>query len=159
MRPFHAIMPVVGSGLLLAAMGAAPPAGNAPSDACSLLTQAEVSAALGVPSGPAQHLAPKGTTLCGWGEAGKAAPADKRVVASIETTKAFGYEKTPVQGIVKSPLTGVGDDAVYVTTPPFGTGLSVKKGDFAFKIRVYGFADDVVKAKEKALALEALAKL
>jgi hypothetical protein len=54
---------------------------------------------------------------------------------------------------------GLGDDAHYITTPGFGTGLSVKKGSFAFKVRVYGFSDDVVKLKEKELAQGVLTKL
>lgn len=62
-------------------------------------------------------------------------------------------------GIVETQAPGVGDEAHYMTTPGFGTGLSVKKGSSAFKIRVYGFSDEAVKQKERELAQNALAKL
>jgi hypothetical protein len=80
-------------------------------------------------------------------------------MASIITVDMFNHEKTPLQGITETQAPGLGDDAHYMTTPGFGTGLSVKKGSFAFKIRVYGFPDDVLKQKEKALAQQVLAKL
>jgi len=37
--------------------------------------------------------------------------------------------------------------------------LSIKKGSFAFKVRVYGFPPDQIKEKEKTLAQQVLAKL
>jgi len=55
--------------------------------------------------------------------------------------------------------TALGEEAHLMTTPGFGTGLSVMKGGFVFKVRVYGFVADQVKAKEKILAEEILAKL
>jgi hypothetical protein len=157
MRPKLSVAAILGVILLFAPGGMR--AAGAPTDACSLLTQAQVSAALGVKVGAGEHLTPKATTLCGWNESGQTAPSDKRVMTAIETTKAFGYEKVPFQGITKTPLSGVGDDAIYITTPGFGTGLSVKKGDIAFKVRVYGFPPEQVKEKEKELALEVLANL
>jgi hypothetical protein len=56
-------------------------------------------------------------------------------------------------------VSGVGDDALYVTTPGIGTGLIFKKGDSAFDVRVYGFGDDEIKTKEETLAQDILAKL
>ncbi len=82
----------------------------------------------------------------------------KRVVVSILTLDMFNHEKTPLQGLVETQAPGLGDDAHYMTTPGFGTGLSVKKGTFVFKIRVYGFPQDALKQKESALAQEVLAK-
>jgi hypothetical protein len=71
----------------------------------------------------------------------------------------FSHEKTPLQGISEETVSGLGDDAHFMTTPGFGTGLSVKKGGFAFKVRVYGFPLRQIKEKEKTLAQQALAKL
>lgn len=159
MRSSHAIAAVIGAGLLFAAGTARAAASEPLPDACALLTQAQVSAALGVPAGAGQYLVAKSTAVCGWNEAGKPDPSRKRVALATETAKSFGYEKVPMKGILKTPLSGVGDDALYMTTPGFGTGLSVKKGEFAFNVRVYGFPEDQVKAKERALALEILAKL
>lgn len=126
-----------------------------PTDACSLVTAAQVSAALGVPIGAGERIVPSSPKLCGFGGAGAA----KRVVTAIITPEMFDHEKHPLQGIKEEQLSGVGDDAHYMTTPGFGTGLSVKKGSFAFKVRVYGFPLEQVEQKEKTLAQEILAKL
>lgn len=98
---------------------------------------------------------PSSPKLCGFGGAGAA----KRVVTAIITPDMFDHEKHPLQGIKEEQLSGLGDDAHYMTTPGFGTGLSVKKGSFAFKVRVYGFPVEQVEQKEKMLAQEILAKL
>lgn len=137
-----------------------------PSDACSLLTQAQVSAVLGVPVGAGQKLLPNSAALCGWEVPGQKGMDRKRVVLSIYTqigsltpVQRFNAAKTPIKGITKEPTSGVGDDAVFVTTPGFGTGLIFRKGDAAFDLRAYGFPLDQVEAKEKILAKDVLAKL
>lgn len=129
-----------------------------PGDACSLLTSAQVSEALGISVKNGERLVPTSPTMCGWAAPGGPLNA-KHVVAAIITLESFNREKTPVQSIVKTQASGLGDDAHYITTPGFGTGLSVRKGGFAFKVRVYGFSDDELKQKERALAQEVLAKL
>jgi len=126
-----------------------------PTDACALLTSAQVSAVLGVSVGVGERIVPSSSTLCGYGGAGAA----KRVVVAIITVNMFTQEKTPLQGIKEEAAAGVGDEAHYMTTPGFGTGLSVKKGNFAFKVRVYGFPLEQIKTKEKTLARDVLAKL
>ena len=125
-----------------------------PTDSCALVTPAQVSAVLGVTVGAGEHIIPSNTTLCGYGGAG----AQKRVVMAILKVTMFAGEKTPLKGIQEESASGIGDEAHFMTTPGFGTGLSVRKGDFAFKVRVYGFPIEQVKAKERALALDALAK-
>jgi len=80
-------------------------------------------------------------------------------VLTITTVQSFTNGKTPFKGITKEPTNGVGDDAYYITTPGFGTGLSVKKGDSALQIRLYGFPLDQIKAIEKTLAQQALSKI
>jgi hypothetical protein len=144
---------------------AAVPSVNAapPSDACSLLTQAQVSSILGISVGAGQHPFPNSTSICGWGQTGF---EGKRVVVSIykqmgsrTPTDSFNSAKTPVQGITKTPVPGIGDDAVFVTTPGLGSGLIFRKGASAFDVRVYGFPLDQLKAKEKTLALDLIAKL
>lgn len=136
-------------------------------DACSLLTQSQVSAALGIPMGAGQVIppnvpgrpAPTSSKMCGWNQPGSDTPSAKRVVLAIMTTQSFATGKTPVQGITKAPVTALGDDAYYITTPGLGTGLNVQKGNFALQVRVYGFPEDQIKTMEKALADNALAKL
>ena len=128
-----------------------------PPKACSLLTPAQVSAVLGVSVGPGQALSPSDTKLCHWGEAvGK----KKGVMITLQNPLAFTYAKMPAgHGITKVPVSGIGDDAVYGTTPGYPTVLTVKKGDVVFVVHVKGFPDDQIKAMEKTLALEVLKKL
>jgi hypothetical protein len=134
-----------------------------PGDACSLLSEAQVSGVIGIPVGAGEHVGGS-PLLCGWSAPGDTNHNGKRAMANIygplgKLTPAdrFNNVKTPMQGITKTPVSGIGDDALYVTTPGLGTGLNVKKGDFVFEIRVYGFPLDDIKAKEKTLAEDALA--
>ncbi len=133
----------------------APPAG----DACSLLTQAQVSAVLGVPVGHGERVVPSSPLLCGWEQPGSSVANSKRVMVAIIRLDQFTQEKTPLPGIKETSASGIGDDAHYMTTPGFGTGLSVKKGSRAFKVRVYGFSLQQIEAMEKRLAQDILAKL
>lgn len=126
-----------------------------PTDSCALVTPAQVSAVLGVTVGAGEHIIPSNATLCGFGSGGAA----KHVVMAILKVTMFAGEKTPLKGIEEETANGIGDEAHYMITPGFGTGLSVRKGNFAFKVRVYGFPIEQIKAKEKALALNVLAKL
>jgi hypothetical protein len=126
-----------------------------PTDACSLATAAQVSEVLGVHVGAGERLFPTSTKLCGFGGSGAA----KHVVLAIITPTMFANEKHPLQGIKEEQAAGIGEDAHYMTTPGFGTGLSVLKGGFAFKVRVYGFAVEQIEQKEKELAQKILAKL
>ena len=130
-----------------------------PTDACSLLTTAEVSAALGVQVDPGERVVASSPLMCGWKPVGSKGFAEKRVVASIITVTSFDHEKNPLQGIKETQVSGLGDEAHSMTTPGFGTGLSVKKTNFAFKIRVYGFSQAELEAKEKSLAQSVLGKL
>ncbi len=130
-----------------------------PGDACSLLTQAEVSAALGISVGAGQHVIASSTAMCGWTKAGSSVPSAKRVTLTLETTTSFSNSKIPMQGITKTPLSGVGDDALYIDTRGVGAGLQVKKGGAAFSLRVYGFPVDQIKAKEKDLAQKIVGRM
>ena len=130
-----------------------------PVDACSLLTPAQVTAALGVSVAAGENIVPGSAAMCGWEVTGQHSMNRKRVVLSIYTRigsltplERFKNAKTPMGGIEKEPVSGVGDDAIFVTTPGFGTGLIFREGDGAFDLRVYGFPIDQVKAKEKSLA-------
>lgn len=141
-------------------------AASPPTDACSLLTPAEVSAVLGVSVGAGEKIVPNNTALCGWDVTGGERLDRKRVVLSIYTQmgsltpmQRFNNAMTPVRGITKVPVTGVGDGALFATTPGLGTGLIFRKGNAAFDLRVYGFPLDQLEVKEKVLAANVLAKL
>jgi hypothetical protein len=166
MTSTYKLLPI-GAALFLFAFGilglayAAPP-----TDACSLLTQEQVSTALGVSVGPGEKTLPNSSAICGWEVPGQKTSDRKRVLLSIYTqlgsltpAQRFNTAKTPIQGIPKEPVNGVGDDAIFATTAGFGTGLIFRKGDAAFDLRVYGFPLDQLKIKEKELALKVLTKL
>jgi hypothetical protein len=135
-----------------------------PTDACSLLTAAQVSAALGI-SVKGEPASPDDKTICAWPPS---SPLNKKgvllhivgPVGTLTPAQQFDTIKTPlpVKGITKVPVSGLGDDAVYGETR-FYTELTVKKGDFVFQIKVNGFPVEEVKAKEKTLAQDVLAKL
>jgi hypothetical protein len=141
-----------------------------PADPCSLLTPAQVTAALGVPVAVGKD---SDSRECHWLPPGaNALLARKQArlhivgsVGSLTPVDQFNIMKRPVpfnNRIVKTPVSGLGDDAVYIAGPGnmgTGTSLTVKKGSFVFQIRVYGFTLEQTKAIEKTLALNVLAKL
>jgi hypothetical protein len=143
---------------LIATLGSRATYAAPPADPCSLLTASQVGDVLGVSVGPGQKV---GGKLCQWSAGGQpAGPNGKKVLLTLQDERAFTYAKMPVgHGITKTPVSGVGDDAVYGTTPGVGTTLAVKKGAAAFVVHVTGFSIDDIKAKEKTLALEVLPKL
>jgi hypothetical protein len=129
---------------------------HAPGDACSLLTQAEVSSVVGAMLSPR----PNGPSLCAWIEPPSPTFANKRVEVTLIKPEAFDVAKTPVGKMTKTQVSGIGDDAYYAEG--FGAAtLSVKKGSAAFVINVKSrtWSTDEMKAMEKALAQKALARL
>jgi hypothetical protein len=128
-------------------------------NACALLTTAQVSTALGTTVESGQPLVASNPKVCGWAPPGGPQIDGKKVTVALMTLKSYETGKTPMKGIEKSPLTGVGDDAIYITAGGLGTGLNVQKGNSAFQVRVGGFKKDQAKEIEKALALEILKKV
>lgn len=130
-------------------------------DPCSLLTQAQVTAAIGASVDSGKSMA----GMCQWSVPNQPNSMNgKKVTLVMRTAEAFDYAKKANPRITVTPASGIGDDAVYDTnhgaTPGFATSLSVKKGNSYFVVHIYGFPDaEQVKAMEKTLALEILAKL
>lgn len=136
------------------AICAAPPA-----NPCTLLTSAQITSALGVPVGAGQGFMNK---ICKWSpatpEKGSAQP--KKVMLTMLNAQHWSSTIMPVgNGIVKTHVSGLGDDAIYGTTPGLPTVLDVKKGNVAFQVVVVGFSSAENQAKEKVLAQNVLAKL
>jgi hypothetical protein len=129
---------------------------RAPGDACSLLTQAEVSSVVGI----MLSARPNGASVCAWTEPPGPTFANKRVEVTVIKPEAFDVGKTPVGKMTKTPVSGIGDDAYYAEGFGMAT-LSVKKGGAAFVINVKSraWSTDQTKAMEKALAEKALARL
>ncbi len=153
----------------LASAAAAPP-----NDACSLVTQAQVSAALGVSMEAGSHVTPTFLRTCTWNpsgtsgnrvgaltlyiqsadqyEAGKKMLEQMRTMAKVEK---HGNSQPPVI----TPLSGIGDDAFYLDMANT-MSLIAKKGNVQFKLVIYGdLPAEKKKAAEKTLALEVVSKL
>src|ERR1700729_739439 len=121
---------------------------------CSLLTSAQVTAAVGVSVGEAQPIA---NTGCSW-----SAP-HMIVTVSLWDENKWDQMKTPVPGMSRTPISGLGDDAFYTTLGPASgkqiATLSVKKGSTAYLIKVYGPSVTDQMSMEKTLAGSVLTKL
>jgi hypothetical protein len=135
------------------------PAAAQKGDACTLLTTAQVTTALGTNVEPGKPIIASNPKICGWAPAGGPKIDGKKLTLTLITLQSFENGKKPLEGIEKVPLSGVGDDAIYITTGGFGTALNVKKGGGGFQVRVGGFKKDQEMAIEKALALEVLKKM
>jgi hypothetical protein len=121
---------------------------------CSLLTSAQVTAAVGVSVGAAQSIAGTG---CQW-----SAP-HMLVTVSLWDGNKWDKMKAPVTGMNRTPVSGLGDDAFYTTmgsasSKQFVT-LSIKKGSTAYLIKVYGPSISEQMSMEKTLAGNVLANL
>ncbi len=125
-------------------------------DACAVLTAAQVSAVLGVRVAPGQHIVPDAHSSCGWALPGDPSLGAKRLVLTLMSARAFDTGKTPVKGASKVAAQAVGEEAYYITTPPFGTALSVKQGHSYFQVRISGFPDAKAAHLERAVALKLL---
>lgn len=140
-------------------------AGREGGDACSFLSRSRISSALGVAIDAGRHIGPS-SALCGWGEPNDPSHSGKhvlltiyRAVGKISAIERFENGKTPIQGIEKTPVNGIGDDAYFIDTPGFGLGLNVKHGAFAFQVKVFGFSPEMTRTIEHSLAQDVLAKL
>jgi hypothetical protein len=163
----HTGMAVI-CGMVFALQGSA--ANAAAPNACSFLSQDKISAILGIGVDAGRNIGPS-SALCGWGEPNDPGHSGKHVLLTIyravgkisavvaaDTDRRFENGKTPIQGIAKTPVSAIGDDAYYIDTPGFGLGLNVKKGNFSFQVKVFGFAPVMTRALENSLAQEVLAR-
>jgi hypothetical protein len=145
------------------AAGAAigPSASAAPDDACSLLTQAQLSTALSVSFGAGSYISPTDKKTCSWKGTADASKGAKTVTLMLQTLAAYQAGKSlQVKTIVVTPVSCIGDDAYYLAVSP-NVGLIVKKGNVSFKVAVY--ASDLTieqkQAVEKTLAQQVVSKL
>jgi hypothetical protein len=131
----------------------------AANDACSLLTTADVSAALGTPAKAGEPITPTDHKVCTW----KAADGHSWATLWVQPTSAFdgglrlaGYSSGEIKPV---PVSGLGQGAYFL---PVGdqVGLMVKKGGVAFKVAVYHHGPIGPKeAAERALAGKVVGRL
>ena len=132
------------------------------SDPCSLLTEAQVATALGVPVTVTK--VGSDATHCHWEQTGKNGQTLVDAHLMLESVKAYDTAKNMMGmsgKVTKVAISGVGDDAYYLVSARRDAPLFVKKGNAAFRIAVdgKGWAAEDIKAKEKAFALALLSKL
>ena len=140
-------------------------------DACTLLTQAQVTAAVGTPVAAGTHVTPTFTKTCTWTPT-TSGTGIKAVTLNLQTASIYDGGKsktqfalgaanasTPGASMAIIPVSGLGDDAYF-----FGSQgsfmLFVKKGAGAFKVAIYGKPPSTdTQTAEKNLAQQVLAKM
>lgn len=137
-------------------------------DACTLLTQAQVSTATGVSVGSGTHVNDTFLKTCTWTPA-PTGTGVKAVTLNLQTSSFYdgGKAKTQ-QGLAVAgsdvsmsmiPASGLGDDAYFLKLPNI-MSLFVKKGTGSFKIAIYGKPPSKdIQSAEKELAQEVLTKM
>jgi hypothetical protein len=141
------------------------PAGAAsPLDACALLTQAEVSAALGVDVDPGERLVPTEPRFCTWREHGKDERRARNVRISFLSEQDFKGGKPSHLEKTSTFETGIGDEAYFSKATGMVFLLSVRKGDTFFRVQARSNpnarpADRKDQEIDRTLALALLKKL
>jgi hypothetical protein len=147
-------------GLCMAAMASG---ARADTDACTLLTPAEVGAAVGTSVSDGTHVTPTFVRTCTWNASGnsnvRSVTLYLQPAAAYDGGKRMAEQMTAVsRGAAVKPAS-VGEDGYYFVTGD-QVGLLVKKGNASFKVAVYATLPvDRKEAMELTLAREALAKL
>ena len=132
--------------------------------ACSLLTEAQVDAALEIKSLPGKSPIPSAPQLCRWSDDPNGSGDNRRLNLSLMKIAAFDMGKSNTQ-LKPEPVSGIGDEAYYEVFGSDSPVLVVRKGSSAFNLRILNglkfkaFAVGEVKAKEAELAKEVVAKL
>jgi hypothetical protein len=153
------------SAVFIILINAAPlPAATAASvDACSLLTQEEVSAVVGVPMHSGEHTPPDVMQSCHWVPSKAPPPMGLHlqlwVMPFVEGI--FEAEKRRAGQENVTSVSGLGDNAYYAI---FGGGsmtvLNVKKGSFIVQVTWIGTTDhQTVMDAERTIATQVLLEL
>ncbi len=147
--------------LSLLSVTAMPSAARQETDACTLLTPAQVSAAVGFPVPAGTHVMPSFVKTCTWTGTNKTGvqfvTLYLQTAAAYDGSKRMATQMTAVGAVVKSA--GVGDDSYYFVEGP-QVSLEVKKGSVAFKVSVYKkIPVDQKEGMELTLAKEVLPKI
>ena len=130
-------------------------------EACLLIAETQVSAALEIPVEAGTPISSPST--CQWIGKGRFATLTiMQPLAGKSPIDRFNAGKTSkVPGITVEPVSGVGDEAFYVyfSGTTRALGLVVRKGNSAFEIRVYGFEIDKAKSVAKTLCQTVAGKI
>lgn len=176
MRLRACISALIVAALTLIAANAPSVKAGPPSDACSLLTQAQVSAAVGFAVDAGIHPTPKNPRACLWAESNPSGFEHKTITVRLIAADAYGSsrklmeataapmkddkeEQDDASQLVVTPVSALGDDAYYAAMGAH-PNLNVKNGNIAFSVEIFGeIPRDKIKAIEKTLATQILLKL
>jgi len=145
-------------------VAALPLMAHAETDACTLLTPAQVAAAVGGAVSDGTHVTPTFVKTCTWTPTGKSKLGS--VTLNLQTAEFYDGGKRQAtmalaavgKGTEIKP-TSVGDDAYYFVTGDIAA-LFVKKGAVSFKVAVYAkLPAEEKEAMELQLAKAVVAKL
>jgi len=130
-------------------------------DTCSLLTQTQLTDAVGTSMNPGTYMRPGFTRTCTWTLASGATPAVRFLTLDLQAADAYEAGKKLDAQANPTSVPGLGDDAYYVNFSGISIAtLSVKKGDVSFKLTWYGATDSQrMMSAEKTLASQVLSNL
>jgi hypothetical protein len=120
--------------------------GHASGDACTLLTAAQVSTALGVQVDEGVYIDATHPEFCIWRERGKQPAMAQNVEVHFMTARQFEAPKTGP--FVKGSESGLGDEAYWSYTAGVGFSLSIKKGSTYIRVQSRPIAKDVARSPD-----------
>ncbi len=136
----------------------------AESDACALLTEEQVSAAIEAKALAGKHLVPSSTKQCIWSDDPNHGTDHRRVTLNIAALRSFDLGKSN-PGLTTEAVSGVGDAAYYIIYKADAPTIVVRKGDSVFNLRILNglkfkaLTLEEEKARELSLAKAAAAKI
>jgi hypothetical protein len=130
-------------------------------DTCSLLTQEQLTDAVGTSMNAGTYVMPEITRTCTWTLAGGATPAVRFLTLDLQAADAYEASKKLDAEANPTSVGDLGDDAYYVNFSGLSiASMRVKKGDVSFKITWYGATDSqTMMTAEKTLASHVLSNL
>ena len=130
-------------------------------DACSLLTQAQLTDAVGTSMNAGTYMMPGVTRTCSWTLASGATPAMRFLTLDLQVADAYEAGKKLDMQANPTNVPELGDDAYFVNFSGISVAsLSVKKGNVSFKLTWYGATDSQrMMTAEKTLASQVLSNL
>jgi hypothetical protein len=132
--------------------------------ACSLLSQEEISAAVGVPMNAGRDDNPEHHQKCSWQppfhQPGHPPSSIARVELFVEPANGFGWDLLSVSEEYVTSISGLGEDAYYIEHPHMMMTLNVKKGDLCLIVTWIGIIDpQKVMDSERTIAAQVLSRL
>jgi hypothetical protein len=136
-------------------------AAAAAKDTCSLLTQSQLTDAVGTSMNNGTYVMTGVRRTCTWTLASGATAAVKYLTLDLRGAEAYEAGKKLDAQANPTSVPDLGDDAYYVNFSGIGiASMSVKKGDVSFRITWYGATDSQrIMTAETTLASHVLSNL